>query len=720
MTDYPYESAAMVASGIGLVAAAGLWIFFIVGWHVRISGRATLVAASATLLWLIVLCLRHLRDPVDPLWIAIATVAETLAHATWFGVCMRVLSIGLKTDGQDSQRRLLLLASLAAVALGMGTALAFLFGVALAWPATAQIWSAAAVGQLIMSTNGLLLIEQIMRNTRNDSQWNLKFLVLGLGVLFGYDFVMSADTVMFRASNTALDATHGAIIAITAPLLAIATTRNRARGLHVNLSRSFVLRTGTLVITGTYLLLMSAGGFWLRQFGGNWGEVLAVLFVTLTVTLGGVLIWSRTLRERFSLLVTRTLFDSKHDYRDEWLRITRTMLENDGDQGLGQRGIRALGETLHAHRGGLWQRSEHDTLVPAAQLKTAWTLPFSPRASAQLIRHFEREEALLRIRDADADTTELAQALVELRALTDSEFAIPLLLDSRLCGLVVLTPPETGEALDWEDQEIIAVAGRQIASLIALQSANDELSLQRQMAAFNQMTAFVVHDLKTVVSQLSLLSQNADKHRDNPQFVDDMIKTNAHSVTRMQALLRQLRDPGDGDSETTQAADVGAILEAVVERQRALQPLPTLDRASEEIRVVCKPGRLLDAIAHLVQNAQEATPQDGRVEIRVRVERPWALVTITDTGQGMTTQFVQERLFKPFESTKGLSGMGVGTWQARSYVQSLGGVIDVESTPGTGSRFIIRLPLYENPEAATQPGDVADEASGGAAAPMHR
>ena len=114
----------------------------------------------------------------------------------------------------------------------------------------------------------------------------------------------------------------------------------------------------------------------------------------------------------------------------------------------------------------------------------------------------------------------------------------------------------------------------------------------------------------------------------------------------------------------------------------------------ESLAVKANPEKLRSVVGHLIQNAQDATSKDGEVTITIKASQENLVLFIQDTGSGMTDDFIKERLFKPFDSTKGLTGMGIGAYQAREYVRHLGGNIDVTSEVGVGSCFSVRLPIY--------------------------
>ena len=253
--------------------------------------------------------------------------------------------------------------------------------------------------------------------------------------------------------------------------------------------------------------------------------------------------------------------------------------------------------------------------------------------------------------------------------------------------------------------------GRQVAIHLAQSESVKALAESRQFEAFNRFSAYVVHDLKNLVAQLSLVTSNAKKHKDNPEFMKDAIATVENSVERMNKLLSQLRKGGPRPGEKQPVA-VGPLLRQAVDQKAAGLPKPQLKLGDSSIMVQAEADKLANVVGHLVQNAQEATPDDGAVDVRLtqsNSERQ-AVIEVEDTGHGMDERFVQERLFRPFDTTKGLTGMGIGMYEAKEYIQTLGGAIEVHSRPGEGSLFRIRLPLAEDAgEAGRVPSEVEEK-----------
>jgi putative PEP-CTERM system histidine kinase len=278
----------------------------------------------------------------------------------------------------------------------------------------------------------------------------------------------------------------------------------------------------------------------------------------------------------------------------------------------------------------------------------------------------------------------------------------------QLEGILLLRESELQPTLNWEDRDLLKVAGRQAASHLVQHQANLALVKSRQFEAFNRLSAYVIHDLKNILAQQSLIVSNAAKHRNNPAFVDDVIDTVENSVARMTRLMEQMRSGVRGES-SEQVALCALLQESVSSRQKG-SPSLVLQACNKGLRVEADREQLANVFNHIIQNAQEATGTSGRVTIRVKHEDDRAVVEIEDDGVGMDEEFLRNRLFKPFESTKGLTGMGIGAFESREFIRSLGGDIQVSSTPGAGSLFHIVLPCtVEQMEPTDKQREAASE-----------
>jgi putative PEP-CTERM system histidine kinase len=274
---------------------------------------------------------------------------------------------------------------------------------------------------------------------------------------------------------------------------------------------------------------------------------------------------------------------------------------------------------------------------------------------------------------------------------------IPLIVHDYLLGFMVLARSPAQHHFNWEDSDLLKTAGRQVAVHLAQLEASRALADARQFEACNRLTTYVMHDIKNLIAQLSLVVTNAARHKDNPRFMEDAINTVDNSVQKMNRLLANLRSDS---MQARKAEDIElcAALGDVVGLMSNGKPVPSLDCQAEGILLHVEKDRFAAIIGHLVRNAQDATPDDGSIIVRLFKRPDSAIIEVQDTGTGMDKEFIKNRLFRPFDSTKGMSGMGIGVYESRDYVHKLGGDIEVISRPGEGTTFRIRLPISDSGE----------------------
>ena len=255
---------------------------------------------------------------------------------------------------------------------------------------------------------------------------------------------------------------------------------------------------------------------------------------------------------------------------------------------------------------------------------------------------------------------------------------------------MILTAPEHDDSLTWEDLDLLKTVGRQVASYLDRHEAAEMLAESRQFEAFNKLTAFIMHDLKNLIAQQALVVENAAKHRENPAFIEDAIRTIDNSVGRMSNLLRKLQH---NESTELRSLELHRVLMEAVKKCKEQKPVPSLRLQQTDLRVNADQDRLIMTLTHIIKNAQDATEASGFVDVTLHSEGNDAIITVEDNGAGMDQDFIKNQLFRPFVSTKSGKGMGIGAYQTREFIASLGGKVAVDSAPGEGTTFIIALPL---------------------------
>ena len=288
-----------------------------------------------------------------------------------------------------------------------------------------------------------------------------------------------------------------------------------------------------------------------------------------------------------------------------------------------------------------------------------------------------------------------------MREIATAWLIVPLASGSELMGFVLLAAPRTPIDVNWEVRDLLKVASRQAASYLGQVRATEALVEAQKFDAFNRMSAFVVHDLKNLVAQLTLMLRNAERHRDNPEFQRDMLETVEHVVGRMNQLMMQLRT-GATPVEKPRAVNVEALVRAVCRSRVGSAMRLELD-LDGSLSVVAHEDRLDHVVGHLLQNAIDASSSNGRLAVRLHRDGDFGVLEIQDWGVGMTAEFIGDRLFKPFETSKTM-GMGIGVYESTQYIASLGGDVKYASTPGVGTTVRVRLPVATREVAVADAG----------------
>jgi putative PEP-CTERM system histidine kinase len=545
----------------------------------------------------------------------------------------------------------------------------------------------AIVGLAILQ---LVLLEQIWRNAAEATRWALKPLCLGLGAACVYNLFMYAEASLFGVLSVNLWSAHPAAQALVIPFLAVAAARNKQWTLNIHMSRHVVFHSTALLGCGLYLLLASAIGYYLRFFGGTWGGTLQVMLLFGAALFLAMLFASGTLRSKLRVFINKNFFSYRYDYREEWLRFTRRLSGREATANLKELSIRALADLVESPAAALWLRREDGVFRQSAR----WNMPAVGDAepeSGGLAAFLSRTGWVINLAEYREQPERYSDLVLPawMAQLETAWIVLPLHSAEELNGFVVLANPRVKVDVNWEVLDLLKTAARQTASYLGHVQATEALMEAREFDAFNRMSAFVVHDLKNLVAQLNLMISNAERHKDNPEFQRDMLETVQHVAGRMNHLLLQLR-AGANPIENARAVDLGAV---VLRVQRAKG---AGDRLRVDIRgqLVASghEDRLEHVVGHLVQNALDATEAKGRVYVTLEAAgENEALLEVRDEGIGMSSEFVRERLFRPFQTTKPL-GMGIGAYESAQYLQSIGARMHVDSAPDEGTRVRVYLP----------------------------
>ncbi len=664
-----------------MVMFAILTVLLLSRWRGRQFGNYLILASFTSVIWSLIIVLQYTLEKNLSAEIGLSEIARDF---TWFLLIFEFLK---RDDGEQSLqsfKRVVLSAC------GIGFSLFLLAGYTPFKFPISSYWV-----MLILAVLGLVTVEQAYRNTVQQHLHFMKFIYISLTAIFAYDIYLYGQATLEMQISADLWQARGAINAVIAPLIAITISRTNATESYILPSRQVVFYSASLIGAGTVLLIMAAAGYYIKLYGGEWGRVLQVIIGFSTFLIIVIAFTSADTRAFLKVLLNKHFFNLKYDYREEWLRLIHLLSTPTAEsKELFSRAIRAIADIFDSPGGILYLNNGNDYFNPVESERIPTEHQLFEQPQGQFLEKLHDEEWVFIIDQENYPTDDRYHLLLPnwVKSIKDAWIVLPLINEGNLIGFLILLKPRVNIKISWEDLDLLRTAGRQVASYLERHQKTELLSQAKQFDAYHKLTAFIVHDLKNLIAQQSLVVKNAAKHKSNPEFVEDAIETIANSVERMQTLLSKLYST-EAENKVHQPVPVNKLLMEAFTKCRHLVPVPSLTIRNEEAKIAADPDQMIMVFTHIIKNAQQATAEDGFVDVKMYAEGNKVVVEVEDNGEGMSEAFIRERLFKPFDSTKSSKGMGIGAYQAQEIVRSLRGDIQVESTPKIGSIFIIKIPL---------------------------
>ena len=694
----------------GAAAAAFLIVALIYLWRKTwgAHGPHFLLGAGLTIIWALAAFDGHGVIPRHP-QVTLFLLQTAMLAWVWF-LWHMIVSIGVFQTQYVGLLRLgsILIFALGAAFLGLYGAH---FGLEVRridlGPIDLDVSLLVLVMGLAIALFGLSLTETLYRGYRAQDRWNIKFLCLAMAGLFAYDVLLFGEGLIFRVLDPALLEMRGFVQALIVPFLIINIFRSESVDLGLGLSQRLVFGSTVILVAGAYLATMAIAAYYMRAIGGAWWGELQIVFFFGALLLLAVALLSGSFRSGLRTFLSHHVLKDKYDYRGEWLRFSGRLASTDNLESFEQQVIRALADIVDSPAGALWD--VYDNHLPIA---AAWNLAPTSHTNLDMAAIEGYLKSAEKVRNLSSEDDGLAAApsayaelVASLRAIPRAWVLIPLLHQEHLVALVLLTEPRSPRQLVLEDEELLVTAARQAAGLLAERRLTRKWAEARQFERFNQRYAFVAHDLKNLVSQLSLVVRNHERFGDQPEFRKDMIETIESAVARMEKIMARLanqdqndqsaglleeeRDDPRGDSLT----DLEELLRRLLTQfQGSANSLDLVISGKAEIAYREVDLTSVETILrHLLQNAVEASGRNGSVSISLRSQDNQIVIEVRDNGPGMEAHFVDEELFKPFRSTKS-GGLGIGAYQSQVLARELGGDLEAISAPGVGTTMRLSLP----------------------------
>ncbi len=548
--------------------------------------------------------------------------------------------------------------------------------------------------RMIFAIGALVLVHNLYTVSAPDARWGIALPMAALAAMWTFDLNLYTISYLTNELSAELISARGLIMTMLAPVFVIASRRNSVWRLR--LSRSVAFQSISLLAIGAYLFGMVLMVTGIQLIGGTYVRLAQITLICGMSIAALMIMPSGRFRAWLNVVIAKNFFQHRYDYRSEWMRFADTIGFPSAEAApFHERVVKSLADIFESPSGLLLVPDEQGRLT----LQARWNWPTADVPANAVTSHtmpfFESTGHILAMDDVRSGTDTRCDPRAVPQWLYDETQAwavVPLVHFGKLAGLAVLARPRLPRELDWEDLDMLRIVGRQLASYLAEASSHQALAESRQFEQFNRRFAFVIHDIKNLVSQLSILARNAEKHANKPDFQADMVETLKSSVDKMNDLLARLSQHNKARHAPPVAIDIGEAVIAAVHSKRLIYPIEA--DLSTGIMAVADAARVETIIGHLVQNAIEASQDGSEIKISCRKQGNDVAIGIADSGSGMTEDFVSNQLFKPFESTKE-GGFGIGAYEARALAMSMGGQLRVESRVGKGTHFTLLLPLAQ-------------------------
>ena len=536
----------------------------------------------------------------------------------------------------------------------------------------------ASIVELLLTVGILAWLEACLRTSRGANRQRVKYLVLGLGGMFLVRFYLLSQVLLFHTIVPVYVKTMAAALVVTNLFIALPIARDELRGVRLTVSRQMVYRSAVVGVLGLYLFVVAALGSLLTYLAVPeetfWGSVI-VFASALGLT---ALLLSDDVRWRIQRFIAVHFYRSKYDYREQWIAFTERMGSLVTAEELGPELVQAVTEAVGTTTGALYLEETgeiHGYRLAGTVGNTRY--PSLLPADAALARELRTAAAPLELtKDHGVEGT----------------VAVGLTWRATLVGFIVLGPERTGNPYTAEDIEFLTTVAEQAAGSIMNARLSEALAHARELETFDRVTSAVIHDVKNSVSALSLLSRNALRNFDDPEFQRDTITTLSRTVERMTRLLGKLSSPVEASPLRTDRVDLAAVVLEATTHLAADDRVRLRREVTPVGEVYGDRDALLRVVENLVTNAVEAIEGQGTVTVKLSEEDGRAVIVVSDTGCGIPEDFLRRFLFSPFRSTK-KGGWGIGLYHTKQVVERHDGEIHVESMEGRGTTFWVKLPL---------------------------
>ena len=558
-------------------------------------------------------------------------------------------------------------------------------------PAGKVVNVAILVGTVLVLMN----LERTFRSAVGTMQWRIKFLVLGLAVVFGARIYTRSQALVFSGHYNSLTEVEAIGLLVGCVLLGVGYFRSGFREIDVYPSRAVLHTSITVLLVGGYLFVIGVLAQIVARYGGATTFQLQAFLVLVAITLLAVFLLSEKIRQRAKRFVSRHFSRPQYDFRSVWTQFTQSTSSAIDDPTLCAASAKLISETFNVLSVSVWLFDEEKNKLKLE----ASTSRARDVMNEDAIEFSAIDPGLAKTRkafDLEKIKDDWGQTLRQISKTQFSEggnrMGVPLLAGDRYLGLIILADRVNGVPYSVEELELLECIGDQVASSLLNLRLAKEIMLGKELEAFQTISAFFVHDLKNAASTLKLTLQNLPVHFDDPDFRQDTLRSIGATTNRINQIIERLGTLGGKLELRPSAVDLKLLVEQAIENVNGMPGIEFAKEFESLPKFMADSEQLRSVVTNLLLNAREAIGERGRIEVKIGSQGGWAALSISDDGCGMTPSFLRDSLFRPFKTTK-KKGLGIGMFQSKMIIEAHHGSIRVKSDVGKGTTFQVLLPL---------------------------
>jgi putative PEP-CTERM system histidine kinase len=546
----------------------------------------------------------------------------------------------------------------------------------------------------------LMNLERTLRHSTGYMRWQVKFLIIGIGGLFGIRLYFGSQAMLFRSLDTGWEMLNVGALIVADAMVFWSLLRMRVFNIDFYLSHSFLYSSFTILLVGIYFVAVGLVAKIAVYFKDGRNLPLTAFLVFIAVVGLAVLLFSDPLRLKRKRFISRHFKRPRYDYREMWAAFTQWTTSVTEPKDLCAAVAKMVSKTFEILSVTIWLLDEKEerltlggsTIFSEVQAKG---IKSSEKGERELIHAIRSQSMPIDFDSGKGDwASDLKAANSDYFREARIRYCVPLVAGEKLLGIMTLSDRIAGVPFTTEDFDLLKTVVDQAAASLLNLKLSERLRQLGEVEAYRNMSAFLMHDLKNLASSLSLTMENLPIHFDNPDFRNDALKIVQQSVTRVNSLCSHLATLSQKIETKKVEVDLNELIASSLSCLNGINKVSILKDLQPVPSLMIDPEQVQKVLNNLFLNAHEALANGGEIRVATEQSDGWAIVSIQDNGCGITKEFIEQSLFRPFKTTK-KQGMGIGLFQSKMIVEAHQGKIEVESEEGRGSTFRIILPILK-------------------------